>query len=46
MAKDLTVNGRAIGSQSTSLNLTFLVQAIQTYLFYHVAKYGQSLENR
>ena len=46
LAKDLTVNGKTIGSQTTTLNLTFLVQAIQTYLFYHVAKYGQSLENR
>lgn len=44
MVKSLTVNGTPVGRSSASLNLTFLVYAIQKYLLFHVAEYGHSLE--
>ncbi|MBQ9036954.1 MAG: hypothetical protein IJ115_05850 [Erysipelotrichaceae bacterium] len=46
MASKLTVNGTPIGSSATSFNLTFLVNAVEIYLLYHIAKYGNSLEKR
>ncbi len=46
MASKLTVNGTPVGTTSASLNLTFIIQAVQKYMYFHVAKYGQSLENR
>jgi len=46
MARNLTVNGRSVANTSFSFNLSFLIEAAQTYLFYHVARYGQTLENR
>lgn len=46
MASKLTVNGTPIGSSATSFSLTFLFNAVEIYLFYHIAKYGNSLENR
>lgn len=46
MAKDLTVNGTSVSSSTISLNLTFIIDAVQKYMFYYVAKYGQTLERR
>ncbi len=46
MGKNLQVNGTSVGNSSLSLNLSFLIYAVQKYLLYHVAEYGHSLENR
>lgn len=46
MASGLTVNGSPVGRSSVSLNLTFLIYAVQKYLLYHVAEYGRSLEEK
>ena len=44
MAKNLTVNGSSVSSTTLSMNLTFIIDAVEKYMFYHIAKYGQGLE--
>ena len=46
MGQNLKINGASVGNTSLSLNLTFLIYAVQKYFHYHVADYGHSLENR
>ena len=42
----IRVNGASVGSSMGTLNLTWLLYAVEKYLLYHVAEYGRSLENR
>ncbi|MBR2801894.1 MAG: hypothetical protein IKE21_04765 [Erysipelotrichaceae bacterium] len=44
MASQLRVNGTPVGQSSVTLHLSFIILAAEKYMFYHVAKYGQSLE--
>ena len=44
MASQLKINGASAGQSSMTFHLSFVILAAEKYMFYHVAKYGQSLE--
>ena len=44
MVSNLTVNGTSLGNTSVTMNLTFIIDAVQKYMFYHIMNYGNQLE--
>ena len=45
-ASSITLNGTSVKDTTATVHLGFILNAVQKYLLYHIACYGQSLENK